>query len=363
MKTAVLLTTHMWNSQRRAGFHWIAESLWRKGWQVYFVTGLSMIGKIKNDYRWQYIPREGVNQISQEKERFYSYAWFNWWHPTKFPYRVLNALTYPWFAQYGRLPLKGLKPIIQSADLIIYECVLELLYFEKFKQINPQARYVYRVSDDLHLANIHQVVLDAEARYAPKFDLVSVPTPHIYQKFAMLSNAKLQKHGVPTELYEKDYTNPYTTDCKFNAIYTGNLRFDSDFLERASKMFPEVMFHIIGPIPRLPDRKNIIKYGEMPYQATIPYVKYATISLNPLTATSFADSNKVMQYTFCQLPIVTSSVNRSDKPHVFYYDFGDDASIRQAIHHALEFDHSRVPTDQVWSWDNLVSALTEETSR
>lgn len=357
MKATVLLTTHVWNSKRRAGFHWIADSLWRKGWEVYFVTGLSLIDKLKGDYRFQYLPAEGVNRVVREKERFYSYIWFHLWRPADLRSRFLNALTYPWFAQYGKLSLGGLEPIIQRADLLICESVMELMFFEEFKQLNPEARFVYRVSDDLHLANTHPVVLDAEGRIAPQFDLVSVPTQSIYQKFASLPNVRLHRHGVPVHLYDLDYENPYQGKSKISVVFVGNLRFDVDFLERASRLFPDVIFHIIGPISGLPSRDNVVAYGEMPYGDTIPYVKFATIGLNPRTASSLADSNKVMQYTYCKLPIVTSAINRSDKPHVFYYEFGDDESIKRAVEQALAFEHELVPSDQVPSWDDLTATL------
>ncbi len=359
MKKVVLLTTHVWNSKRRAGFHWIADALWRAGWEVHFVTGFSFIDKLKGDYRCRHLPPEGFNRVVLEMERFYSYIWYHWWRPADFRSRLLNYMMYPWFLQYGRLPLGELDSIVRRADLVVYESIMELLFFERFKRLNPTARFVYRVSDNLHLAHTHPVVLDTERRIAPSFDLVSVPTPSIYEKFAAIPgvNVQLQAHGVPVHLYDQVHDNPYERYGEKNAVFVGNLAFDVDFLDRASRLFPEVTFHIIGPIVGLPVRNNIVAYGEIPYQDTIPYVKFATIGLAPRTMASMTDSNKIMQYTYCRLPIVTSSINRSDKPHVFYYDFGDDESIKFAIEQALAFDHKLVPADRVTSWDALAAAL------
>jgi len=362
MKKVVLLTTHVWSSKRRAGFHWIADSLWRAGWEVYFVSGLSFIDKLKGDYRFQYLPPEGVNRVVQVMERFYSFVWYHWWRPADLRSRWLNYLTYPWFVQYGSLPLGELRFIVQSANLIIFESVMELLFFKKFKQLNPTARFVYRVSDNLHLANTHPAVLDTERCIASCFDLVSVPTPSIYEKFTAIPgvNVRLQPHGVPVHLYDQVHDNPYKEYAGKNAVFVGNLAFDTDFLDRASRIFPEVTFHIIGPIAGLPVRSNVVAYGELPFQDTVPYVKFATIGLAPHTKSSLADSNKIMQYTYCRLPIVTSAINRSDKPHVFYYEFGNDASIKSAIEQALDFDHDCVPSEQVISWDTLAAQLCGE---
>lgn len=34
----VLLSQHVLDSARRAGFHWLADAFWRAGWDVTFVT-------------------------------------------------------------------------------------------------------------------------------------------------------------------------------------------------------------------------------------------------------------------------------------------------------------------------------------
>jgi 2-beta-glucuronyltransferase len=355
MKVAVLITTHCWNSKRRAGFHWIADALWRWGWEVYFVSALTWIEKLKGDYRFKCLPAGGMNKVVQEKERFYSYVWFNAWRPTDLRCRLLNRLTYRCFARYGDLLLDDLDPIVSRANLIIHESTMELLFFKRFKQLNPNARFVYRVSDNLHQFRTPPVVLDEEARIAPLFDCVSVPSPSIYEKFASLLNIRLHPHGAPLDLYDRTSQNPYNEHQLINAIYVGSIRYDMDFLDRASRLFPTVIFHIIGPISGLPDRDNLVMYGEMPYEDTIPYVKFATIGLHPVTVR--VQSNKVLQYTYCKLPIVASSINRSNQPHLFYYEFGDDESIKSAIREALSFDHELVPSDQVHSWDDLAAAL------
>jgi 2-beta-glucuronyltransferase len=362
MKRCVLLTTHVWRSKRKAGFHWIADALWRQGWEVLFFTDyLSWIDRLKGDYRFAAIPPGAPGRLVKEQERLYSFVWFNTWRPVSLRFRALDRLTYRLMRSYGRLEIdRKAESMMRGADLFIFESSMGLLLFDRLKRLNPAARFVYRVSDDLRLSHEHPIIRDVEAMVAPRFDLVSSPTQYIHEKFARLANARLHNHGVPVHLYDKPCSNPFHGKEGPHAVFVGNLRFDHDFLERASRLLPEIRFHIIGPIAGLIRRSNVVAYGEMPYEETVPYVKHADFGLNPRVGPSLADSNKVMQYTYCRLPIVASAVNRSDRPHVFYYEFGDNASIRLAVRDALAFDRRLIRVDAVASWDSLARKLAGE---
>jgi 2-beta-glucuronyltransferase len=113
----------------------------------------------------------------------------------------------------------------------------------------------------------------------------------------------------------------------------------------------------MGPFGEPVKAANVHWYGLMPFADTIPFVKYADVGLNCMTRGTITDSLKIMQYTYCSLPIVASSLNRCDKPHMFFYDMGDDKSIHRAIQDALVFDRARVPRAAVRAWDALVDEL------
>ena len=57
------------------------------------------------------------------------------------------------------------------------------------------------------------------------------------------------------------------------------IKIDYQFLEIASRNFPEIDFHIIGPFERKLIRKNIIFHGYTKFIDTIPYIQYANIGL------------------------------------------------------------------------------------
>jgi len=111
----------------------------------------------------------------------------------------------------------------------------------------------------------------------------------------------------------------------------------------------------------MPGAANLTCHGERPFAELVPYLQHADIGLQALTYTPgaewFTDSLKMFQYTYCRLPIVAPRYLQHDRPHVYYYDPGDDASIRQALLAARGHDRGQIVTASVLSWDDLASKL------
>jgi len=74
-------------------------------------------------------------------------------------------------------------------------------------------------------------------------------------------------------------------------------------------------------------------------------------------AEAFTDSLKIIQYTYCRLPILAPSFLRSPRPNFVFYTPGDRASIGSALEEARRFDRRRVDTTGVRSWDDLADQL------
>lgn len=364
MKRAILVTGHYWNSKRKAGFHWLADALERNGWDVVFFTAaLSGLSVIRRDYRLAYPVLREANQLLQVREAMWSYVWFTPWHPANLRLKFLNHLSRPLFSLYSQFPLGEVEPKIREADLIIFESTPGLLLFERFKHLNPRAKFIYRVSDDLRLLRNHALVLETEQRAASQFDLVSVPSQQIYLLFKKLPNLELNLHGIRKDLFQQDCLNPYQNQENPNLIFVGNSYFDYDFINHASQLFPDWNFHIIGPITNLPQRQNIIAYGELPFEQTIPYIKYADIGLQTRCYSpgieSLNNSLKVAQYTYCQLPIVAPKYLHSSRSHFFYYHPEHVDSIQTALREAAAFDRSKIQTDNIYSWDEVMHHLLQ----
>jgi len=367
MKRVVLVTGHYLESKRQAGFHWLADAYWRTGWEViFFTTAISWFSWLQRNYRMAYPVLREANRLRWVQPGLGSYVWFTPWHPVTLPLRGLNYLMSPLFARYGDLPLGEAEVVVRNADLLIFESKPGLLLYERFKRLNPLGRYVYRMSDDLRLLrSSHPVVLQAEEHYAPHFDLVSVPSPFLLQRFQHLPQAVLHHHGIRKDLFTRDYPNPYRGPWEAHLVFVGTAYFDYDFLHKASASFPHWAFHIIGPIPRLPQRANVMAYGETAFLDTIPFVKHADIGLCTLqshapASASFTDSLKIIQYTYCGLPVVVPELLRASRPNTFCYTPGDAVSIRQALLAARHFDRSKVVQDDIRSWDEVAQDLAGE---
>lgn len=366
MKRVVLITVHHWNSKKRAGFHWLADAYHRNGAEVLFFTcPLSLLSILAHDERLQCGLLRKSNKVIEEQKGLWSFIWFTLWHPANLTVKCLNAISSCLFRRYGSLSLGKAETFVRSADIFIFESGPALMLYQRLKKLNPEARFVYRVSDDLRLLKSHPVIIEAEKDFAPLFDLVSVPNSHMLKLFDNSEkNLKLQLHGINKRLFDQDYNNPYIGLPGPNAVFVGVSMLDLDFIERASLLLPDWNFYVIGPISGVPKRSNVKTYGELKFADTIPFIKHADIGLATrsysIGAESLGDSLKVIQYTYCRLPIIAPSFLSLNRAHAFYYEPGENDSIINAVMNAREYDRSKIKRDDVLSWDELAQQLEGE---
>lgn len=366
MKKIILITGHYWLSKRKAGFHWLANAFWQLGWEVTFLTvAISYLSLLKKDYRFQYPILKQANQLIEIKPKFYSYVYFTPWHPANLRLDLFNHLSKELFRHYSSFINSVLDQEIKASDLFIFESTPGIVLFDYFSSLNQKAKLIYRVSDDLAFLKNHPLVLKKEQECASQFDLVSVPSEFLYHKFKDNSNCCLHYHGIPKALFQDNCQSPYQTHNQINAIFVGNSYLDYDFFYWASQLFPNWSFHIIGNFPNLSDYnyENVIAYGEMPFSETIPYLVHADIGLQVRTYSpgveSLSDSLKVIQYTYCQLPIVAPSYLPSSREHFFYYYPRDPTTIKKALLKASCYPREKINTQGIYSWEELALELLE----
>ncbi len=366
-KRAVLLTFHCRHSKRQAGFHQLAQSLRNQGWETLFFTApYSLISKLRNDYRTQYIQSEETNKLMHNADGDYSFVLKTLWHPVNLRHRPLNILSTPLFKMYDRFLSGEAMEFMRQADLFIFESTASLLFLDKLKHLNPNAKMIYRVSDDLRLLKAHPIVLETEKQIAPKFDLISSPSAYLHRRFERFDQAYLDYHGLRRDLYDKCYDNPYDASVT-NAIFIGQAHLDYNFLKTAAQNKPDWKFHVIGPLSPDFQADNIIYYGEKPFRETIPYIKHADIGLHTLKfrpgARSFTDSLKVIQYTYCRLPIVAPDYLKCDRENFIFYHPGDQRSIAAALEKVAKFDGESIDIGNIHTWDDLVETMLERLYR
>lgn len=366
MKKVVLITGHYWNSKRKAGFHWIADAFLSQGWEVLFLTtGFSLFSIPRRDHRLQYVLLKEINQIHQSQPHLWSYVSFTPFHPANLRSSWLNHIFNSVFEDYtNQVNLDPCIDWLKTADLFIFESTSGLMLLNRIQTLNNHAKYVYRVSDDLHCLKSHLSLLRYEDFSLSYFDLISTPSPTLQQRFQDRHHlVKLDYHGVRRDLFDRTYENPYDNDCH-NVVFTGIAYFDLEFIDIASQAFPSWKFHILGPIKKLPRRSNILAYGECHFMNTIPYLKYADLGLQTLTyrlgAESFTHSLKTIQYTYCKLPIVAPNYLKSTLPHWYNYKPSVKSSIIDTLQQAIQHPRIDILIKDIQSWDEIIVQWCKE---
>lgn len=353
-----LLSYHFYESKRKAGFHHLAKAFYKLGHEISFITApLSSLSIIKRDKRisgafWNFI-KASLKPINEDIQYFVNFTPLH-------PVRRFNK-TFENILKYGFFVRKSSEELIKKANIIVFESSHWLYFVEHIKKINPRAKLVYRVSDMLEDLRSPSSLIEAEKSSIDYFDLISVVDTRQYKKFQGLGakNLILQYHGIDKDAYNRVTKNPYDSLTK-NFVFVGIGNIDYKFFEIASKVlerdFHNIIFHIIGPVRKLPC-KNFIYYGEMKFEETIPFVKFADAGLAPRDGV-YTNSLKILQYTYCRLPIIVPKVfkEHGNKENFIYYDHSYE-SIREAINKALQFDRSVIDTSFIKSWEEIAKEI------
>lgn len=356
--SAVLISGHYFGSKRRAGFHHLAHAYWRLGWDVTFVTAaISTVSRLRGDYRFAYPVRKEANRLVPVRERLASYVLMTRTHPGNLRIGVANRLSSGWFSRYARAPLGALEGELRGADLVVLEGTAALLMVERIRWLAPDARLVYRASDDLRALNVHPLILEAEAKAIPLFDLVSVPTQNIADALAPFGPVELHPPAIDKAVLDRKTASPYGDGPA--AVFVGvSPLFDYGSLAAAAELAPHVSFHVIGPPPR-PLPANVSFHPELPYDELVPYLRHATFGLLffPPGYAGLGQGNKVAQYSYCRLPIVAPAHLAAERPNLCLFEPGDRESLRRALEKAERLPHSPAFAEGVRSAEELAAIL------
>ncbi len=360
--TVLLFSNHYLHSSRRAGFHALAHAYWQLGWNVVFVTApISWISWAHHDFRFTYPVRAERNRLVVAKERLASFVLFTPYHPVNVRTRFGNWLTSPLAMRYAHTDLGALAHAVQAPDLVIMESTAALVLNDRIRSTWPHAKLVYRVSDNLATVGAHPYVVRRERDLARSFDLVSVPSDALLERFDPSPRVQLHHHGVDTDLFDRPWPSPYRGGT--NLCFVGNSRLDTHFLEVAAVAKPEWDFHIVGPVTG-PAGENLHYLGEMPFEATIPYVVHADIGLATLSwaegAESFSESLKIRQFTYCGLPIIAPAFLQNGRSNMVYYEPGDAPSIVAGLETAAGRGKDASLRDTVRPWRAVAAELAHD---
>ncbi|MEY2631833.1 MAG: hypothetical protein RIR00_487 [Pseudomonadota bacterium] len=346
----IVTAHHDYRTPRRSSIHFIADELARRGSVRFFSLRYSHLSKHKHDIRSPLDARANRLEMHQGVE---CYLWKTLIHPFNMRRAWLRPLEDSLFRLYERLPSRVLRRWAAEADVIIYESGIATIYFPLLKRLNPAARHIYRGSDDLATINTAGYARDTFARIAPQMDALCLLARRMADNIAA-PNVYYVPNGLDDSLATQGDPSPY--DSGRHAVSIGSMLFDAQFFVVASRAFPDITFHLIGTgqPPHPAYGKNVMVYDDMPYAATIPYIKHADIGIAPYLAAEvpvyLADSSlKMLQYDYFGLPTVCPHSVTGDYATRFGYQPGQAASIASAIRAALAAPHQRSRHILNWS--------------
>ncbi len=138
-KKVVLVTGHYLLSKRRAGFHWLARSYHRAGWEVMFFTGaISRLSRLRRDHRLRYGLLHQANRAVHVEKGLWSYVWYTPFHAATVRWPWLERATSGWFSRYGDLPVGAAEEFVRQADLVIFESTPAIMLFDQVRRLAPR---------------------------------------------------------------------------------------------------------------------------------------------------------------------------------------------------------------------------------
>jgi 2-beta-glucuronyltransferase len=320
-------------------------------------AAISWVSRLKGDHRFAYPIREEANRLVPIEERLTSYVLLTPTHPGSLRSALANRLSAPFFARYARVPLGPLEERLRRSDLVVFEGTAALLLLERIRALAPRARLVYRASDDLRVLGVHPLILEAEAKAIPRFDLVSAPTQEIADQLSAYGPVEVHPPAIDKAALDRPTASPYGAGPA--AVFVGvSPLFDYESLVSAAELAPHVAFHVIGP-PARPSPANVVFHPELPYADVVPYLRHATFGLLlfPAGYASLGQGNKVAQYSYCRLPIVAPSHLRAERANLCLFEQGDRDSLRRALEEAEHMPHSARFAEGISSAEELAATL------
>jgi len=308
----ILMTAHAPDSDRKTGFHFWLKTLAARGDNVdWVVVGFSLASAFKPQPRVYHPPFNrfcAIDGFASQEKTIRKFSWRPLFHPFFLPTSFLNDLLTPLFRLYPLLVPDALKHSFAAADVLIIENGAGLMLIPLIRRLNPAARIIYTVSDRMTTLGYHPLIIAAERSALAMIDLIHVPAQAMINDFPPSSKIHYTPQGLDKNAFDTPMPNPYKTPR--NIISVGDMLFDSWAVETLARIAPDWNIHVFGKKAVVTNPPpNVHPYGERPFDTILPYIKYADLGMAPYRPAPDADdlsqsSLKMMQYTYCRLPII-----------------------------------------------------------
>jgi 2-beta-glucuronyltransferase len=356
----IISGVHDYRTPRRGSIQALADAMVRLGDEVTFISvRFSPISRAKGDPRLFLWPRanrpETVNGVA-------CYLWRTPFHPFRTGLAAVDRSTRALFSAYASLPDRFIDDALRAASHIIVESGLSIMLIRRARRLNPRARIIYRGSDALRTINAPPALAAELRRRADDVDAFCLLAERMAADFAWATE---KTYIVPLGVHRADFADigPSPYGDGINAVTVGSMLFDRSFFQEAARSFPDVRFHLIGTGEAFRAPPNVRHYNEMPFKATLPYIKHADVGIaayRPSADSGYLaqSSLKLMQYEYLGLPAVCPDYAVGTSPNRFGYPPGDRAGIAQSIRRALA--HGRFAgAARFPDWDEVALRLLE----
>ena len=365
----VLIVTgqHFADAPRKVDLHFMADSLISRGDRVDFlVWRLSPISRFLKDGRYAFAKQHVLNRWQDLGSNLRQFIWFQLFHPMNLKRSFLNRLADPFFTRIGAFLPKAVRRDLGAYSHILVESGPSPLLTPVLRRHAPKAQIVYHAADRLSTIGVppaaERMLLDNLGLY----DRVHILAQALALDFPPDAPLFYLPHGIDKAAFDAATDNPYC-DGRYgsgkHAVSVGDMLFDADAIDVMAAANPDWMFHLFGAKaePRQA-RANIVAHGEQPFERIVPFIKFADLGIAPYRDGARADylsqsSLKMIQYSYCRLPIVAPQFAAVGRDHVLGYDPADPGSIRAAFLKAGTYDRKTIATDGVLSWNETVDAL------
>jgi 2-beta-glucuronyltransferase len=347
----LFISGHDYRTPRRSSLHFIAQELAKTNQTRFFSLGFGTLTSKKSDPRSSIAKRSNVLEVCDEIE---CYLWRTLVHPGNTHLQILRPLENAAFSIYRNLPNKIFDQWLSEATVIFIESGFPVIFAERARRLNGRSKLIYIASDDLTTIGCANYLVKELARVEHLFDGIQIPSRYMEAVFSHKEACFYVPQGIDASI--SMYADPSPYGPGIHAVSVGSMLFDPIFFDLAANAFPEITFHIIGSglRPSRFSQSNIQMYGEMPFHATIPYMKHAAFGIAPYRQGNaplyLGDTSlKLIQYAYFGLPTVCPSFLGGKEPLRIHYMPGDKNSIEVAIETALSSKRGQFDAPLTWA--------------
>jgi len=353
-----LIVAHEYDAKRKVGFHYWTDYLVENGHEVDYVS----VGK---SFLFPFFKRPlpvTTNSWINISDKLSLYNWVSWVHPI-LNKPALNCLLTPLFRLIPRQFGQDNYHRISQSDVVIVESGIGLAMIPLIKKLNKNAKVIYEASDRLKTVGAHPYVIEVEDVAKADLDFIRVPAEVMLTDFKDVTHipVKYIPQGISKVAFDSNWLpSPYTSEK--NAVSVGDMLFDEALISRLAESFPDWKFHLFGRNAKLKVAlSNVVTHGECKFDDIVSYIKHADIALAPYRDAPNCEylsqsSLKILQYKYCNLPVVAPAFASSNSAGFYSYDSNDSAV--KAFAAAMK--HERIAlSDQVLSWDEVLDNMLQ----